>query len=341
MEDILAYSKFMGAILEAHKQGDTKREKQLARRAEEHFDFYDGVPDYDAETGEAVEEIPFDEELKAAERTGTDGNKILQKCLSDAKALQAQANEYLTTTEGTKAPGRSYMRRCLYSLECNIEYLAQLSQKWQDSAVIKEDTFQEGGVANEKKEDEMDVLYPHGKIGDEKGDEKGDNREPLFERKGIKDNIKATDFAEYVQLLINNGVLCMGNDHNEMKKLQCGFKSFLIGASLNDIEYFGENDLLRYAKGTKFVSFIDALQNKMAKVAPDAVKNNIWSITVKWFVAKEYSEAPGGRDKGTLKKAAKSLTATLSREKKQQVGKITDKGILELVDTLIKILCDK
>lgn len=325
MKDILAFSKFVGAIVEAHKLGDTKREKQLAQKAEENFDFY-GVPNYSAEFDEGVEEPTFNEELKAAERTGTDGNKILQKCLSDAKALQAQANEYLTTTEGTKAPGRSYMRRCLNALEGNIEYLAQLSKKWQDSTVMKEDTFQEGAVMDDEKEEEIVFDY---------------SRPPLFKREGIKDDIKAADFAQYIQLLINNGILCMGNDRNEMKKLQCGFKSFLIGYNDKDIEYFGTNDFLRYAKGTKFVSFLETLQNKMAKVAPDATKNDTWGITAKWFVAKDDTKARNERNKDILEKARKTLSATLSREKKKQGGTITDKNILELVDTLIKILCAK
>lgn len=325
MEDILAYSKFVGAILEAHKQGDTKREKQLAQKAELYYTNC-GIPDYDAEIGEAVAEITFDVQLKAAERTGADGKKILQKCLSDAKALQAQANEYLTTTEGTKAPGRIYMNSCLYALECNIEYLAQLSQKWQEGAVMKEDTLQEGAVVDDEKEEEIVFDY---------------SRPPLFKREGIKDDIKAADFAQYIQLLINNGILCMGNDRNEMKKLQCGFKSFLIGYNDKDIEYFGTNDFLRYAKGTKFVSFLETLQNKMAKVAPDATKNDTWGITAKWFVAKDDNKARNERNKDILEKARKTLSATLSREKKKQGGTITDKNILELVDTLIKILCAK
>lgn len=267
MKDILAYSKFVGAIVEAHKQGDTKREKQLAQKAEENFDYY-GVPDYSAKFGEGVEEPTFNEELKAAERTGTDGNKILQKCLSDAKALQTQANEYLTTTEGTKAPGRSYMRRCLNALEGNIEYLAQLSKKWQDSAVMKEDTFQEGAVVDDEKEPEIEILYT--------------TKQPLLKQDGIKANIRFTDFSNFIDQLINNGILFMGKASK--RKLQAGFKSFLIGANGEDIQEFRPNDTLT-VNGAKFSLFIDKLQNKLQKVAPDTLKSNPWGIAEKWIIS--------------------------------------------------------
>lgn len=215
-----------------------------------------------------MEELTFNEELKAAERTGTDGNKILQKCLSDAKVLQAQANEYLTTTEGTKAPGRSYMRRCLNALEGNIEYLAQLSPKWQDSAVIKEDTFQEGAVIDEEKEAEIEILYT--------------TKQPLLKQDGIKANIRFVDFRDFIDQLINNGILFMGKDSK--RKLQAGFKSFLIGANGEDVQEFRPNDTLA-VNGAKFSLFIDELQNKLQKVAPDTLKNNPWGIAEKWIIS--------------------------------------------------------
>ena len=76
MKDILEFGRFVGRIVEAHNQGDTQRERQLANDAELHFDLY-GIPDYDSETGRAVEETPFK-------------TKVVAVCSAGSKEYQQQ-----------------------------------------------------------------------------------------------------------------------------------------------------------------------------------------------------------------------------------------------------------
>lgn len=138
MKDILEFGRFVGRIVEAHNQGDTQRERQLANDAELHFDLY-GIPDYDSETGRAVEETPFDEVLSSESRKDLDGaakgEAYLQRLIQETQELKANAEAYLRQTEGQtegkKAPGRLYMRRCADAAEGTLEYLLQLADKYQ------------------------------------------------------------------------------------------------------------------------------------------------------------------------------------------------------------------
>lgn len=138
MKDILEFGRFVDRIVEAHNQGDTQRERQLANDAELHFDLY-GIPDYDSETGRAVEETPFDEVLSSESRKDLDGaakgEAYLQRLIQETQELKANAEAYLRQTEGQtegkKAPGRLYMRRCADAAEGTLEYLLQLADKYQ------------------------------------------------------------------------------------------------------------------------------------------------------------------------------------------------------------------
>ena len=323
MKDILKFGQYVRPIAEAHSKGDTKREKALAQKGEEWFDIY-GVPDYSAETGEAVEELPFFEDLKAAERTGKDGKKILFNSLQDARTIREQAEEYLTATEGVKAPGRCYMCRCLNAVAGEIEYLEKLQQTpmfalpTEQSAVIHGDTFhqEEGEVMDEgHKEPEIVCLnLPPREEG----------RESLLRQTEIKADIRFIDFKDYITQLTQNGILCQGKN-DSVRKMQALFKSFLIGAGKEDVSEFGSSDCLIVGDTKKFVLFIDKLQSK---VKADMRKNKFWSITQKWFVYKKSEES---------KKFGENSLRTICSKAKGQFDS-NDGNIDNLVNDLLKII---
>lgn len=326
MKDILKFGQYVQPIAEAHSKGDTKREKALAQNGEEWFDIY-GVPDYSAETGEAVEELPFFEELKAAERTGKDGKKILCANLQDAHSIKEQAEEYLMATEGVKAPGRCYMCRCLNAVEGTIEYLEKLQQMpmfalpTEQSTVIHGETFhpEEGAVMDEgHNEPEIVCLNLPPREG---------GRESLLRQTEIKANIHFVDFKDYITQLTQNGILCQGKN-DSVRKLQAGFKSFLVGTNKEDVSEFGSNDCLIVGDTKKFVLFIEKLQSK---VKTDMRKNKFWSITQKWFVYKKGEESK--------KFGENSLRTICSKAKRQSDS--NDRSIDNLVDDLLNILYSK
>lgn len=139
MEDILKFGRFVGRIVEAHNQGDTQRERQLAMKAELHFDLY-GIPDYDSETGQAVEETPFEELLKEMNFTAEQRESYLLTKIQDAQELKANAEYYLRETEGQKAPARSYMESCRDTAQWAIELLTQLVGKYQARRIFADQT---------------------------------------------------------------------------------------------------------------------------------------------------------------------------------------------------------
>lgn len=323
MKDILKFGQYVRQIAEAHSTNDSKREKALAQKAEEWFDIY-GVPDYSAMTGEAVEEPSFVEDVAAAERTGKNGKKILCVNLQDAHSIKEQAEKYLTATEGEKAPGRCYMRRCLNAVEGVIEYLENLGQMprfaltSEYGKVISSDSYQviEGTVTSEGSDKPEEIvmleLPPREEI-----------REPLFRQVGFKTNIPFVSFKDYINRLTQNGILRrMKGD--SVRKMQAMFKSFLIGADDDAIkEYMANDDCLTIGKTPLFLVFIDKLVHK---IKVDAQKNNFWDITQNWFVYKN------GRNPD-----ASSLKANCSRARKKQLIS-DDKNIDSLVDDLLKIL---
>lgn len=325
MKDILKFGQYVRQIAEAHRTNDSKREKTLAQKAEEWFDMY-GVPDYSAETGEAVEEPSFAEDVAAAERTGKDVKKILCVNLQDAHSMKKQAEKYLTATEGEKAPGRCYMRRCLNAVEEIIEYLEELAQMprfaltSEQSKVISGDSYQviESTITTYGSDNPEEIVML-------KLPPREETRESLFRRADIKANIRFADFKDYIAQLIQNGILSQGKN-DSVRKLQAGFKSFLIGASKEDVSEFGCNDYLVVGDTKKLVLLIDKLQSKIKE---DARKYNVWDITQKWFV---YIK------NGKAKKFGKqSLGSLSSRAKKSQLIS-NDDNIDNLVNDLLKII---
>lgn len=326
MKDILKFGQYVRPIAEAHSKGDTKREKALAQKAEEWFDIY-GVPDYSAETGEAEEELSFFEDLKAAERTGKNGKKILFSCLQDAHSIKEQAKEYLTATEGVRAPGRCYIRRCLNAVEGIIEYLEELQQMPEfalpidQGAVMKGDIFHPGeGTVMNVERNKPEIVCLNLPPREEK-------RESLLRQIEVKADIHFTDFKSYLTQLTQNGILCQGKN-DSVRKMQALFKSFLIGANKEDVCEFNSNDNLVVGDTKKFVLLIDKLQTK---VKVDMRKNKFWSITQNWFVYKKGEE--------TKKFGGNSLRTICSKAKGQVDS--NDKSIDNLVNDLLNIIYKK
>lgn len=309
MKDILKFGQYVRQIAEAHNSHNTKREKALAEIAEQHFFAY-GTPDYSARAGEAVEEPSFWEDLAAAERTGKDCKNILLLNLQDAHNIKEQAEQYLMTTNGEKAPGRCYMRCCLNATEGIIEYLESLLQTPRFALPIEQDA-----VMNEERKDEIVCfeLPP-----------REEKRESLFRQTEIKADIKFADFKNYIEQLTQNGILCQGKD-DSVRKLQAGFKSFLIGADEKDVAEFGSKDNLIVGNTNKFVLLIDKLQSK---ITVDARKNRFWSIVGQWFVYK--------KGETTRKFKQNSLRASCSRARKKLDSK--DESIDNLVNSLLRII---
>lgn len=314
MKDILKFGQYVRPIAEAHSKGDTKREKALAQKAEEWFDIY-GVPDYSAETGEAAEELSFFEDLKAAERTGKNGKKILFSCLQDAHSIKEQAKEYLTATEGVRAPGRCYMRRCLNAIEGAIEFLEELQQMPEFALPIDQ-----GAVFHPEEGAVMNVEHNKPEIVCMNLQPREETRESLLRQTEVKADIRFIDFKDYITQLTQNGILRQGKN-DSVRKMQALFKSFLIGANKEDVCEFSSNDKLTIGNTNKFVLLIDKLQTK---VKADMRKNKFWSITQNWFVYKN----------GESVKAS-SLKSNCSR------AEDNDKSIDNLVDDLLSIIYKK
>lgn len=325
MKDILKFGQYVRQIAEAQSRGDTKREKRLAQKGEEWFDIY-GVPDYSAETGETVGELPFFEDLKAAERTGKDGKKILFSNLQDARSIKEQAEEYLTATEGTRAPGRCYIRRCLNAVEGIIEYLEKVQQVSRFAA-FPIDQGEVAGVEPFQAVESAEMNEEHRKPEIVCFDlpPQEEKRDSLFRQTEVRTDIRFIDFKDYITQLTQNGILCQG-EKDSVRKLQAGFKSFLMGATnKEDISEFGSKDYLLVGDTKKFVLLIDKLQ---FKVKADMRKNNLWSITRKWFVYRK-----GGK---TKKFGKNSLRTICSKAKAQLVS--NDRSIDDLVTQLLNII---
>lgn len=264
MKDILEFGQYVGRIVEAHNQGNTEWERQLANEAEDFFDLY-AIPDYDSETGRTVEETPFDEVLCSESRKDLDGatkgEAYLQRLMQDTRELKAQAEAYLQQTKGKKAheaPGRAYMERCADAAEGTLEYLEQLAGRETEQPAQPDSARQQQG------------------------------RESLFNRKV---NVQANEFAGIISQLLENGVLRRKGYLNEKGekiydsdvKLQSMFKSFLIGAGKYDIARYGRAERMAVNDPNRFAFFVSTLYDYVHKKDKSATKGKLWDFVESWF----------------------------------------------------------
>lgn len=253
MKDILEFGQYVGRIVEAHNQGNTEWERQLANEAEDFFDLY-AIPDYDSETGRTVEETPFDEVLCSESRKDLDGatkgEAYLQRLMQDTRELKVQAEAYLQQTKGKKAheaPGRAYMERCADAAEGTLEYLEQLAGRETEQPAQPDSARQQQG------------------------------RESLFNRKV---NVRANEFASIISQLIENGVLKRTDSD---AKLQAMFKSFLIGAGKYDVTRFGRAERMAVNDPKRFAFFVSTLYDFVYKKDRNATKGKLWDLVESWF----------------------------------------------------------
>lgn len=219
MKDILKFSQYVGRIVEAHNSGDAERERQLANVAELYFDMHE-VPDYDAETGQAVEEPPFEQQINDLCFTPEQREAFIQDKIQHAQEIQANAEKYLRETEGEKAPARRYMELCSDAVRYATEQLKQLADKYEARKMFAEQT-------NTKAEGPQGIGQSY-TINPETGEV--DGRESLC----IKSNLTVAEKANLFKELCQTNVFDVDNgDSKDRDNALNAFRSFIFGDVVN------------------------------------------------------------------------------------------------------------
>lgn len=249
MKDILKFGQYVGDIIKTHNSKDIESEEQLAMKADAHFDIY-AIPDFDAETGQAVVNLSFEAELESKAGTDLDGaikaETYLQGRIQATRELKAQAEAYLRQTEGKKAPGRLYMRRCADAAEGTLEYLLQLADKYQARRkfVSQTNTATLGECQGENVE--MATILS---VSDSMH---GNGRESLR----IPTTLTIPEKSNCFKALINANVFAVSNSGNGGKDF-AAFRTFFFG----DVTDCEANYKLTVGKQSYLAAFLQILKS--------------------------------------------------------------------------------